>query len=223
MPETKRVTRTRHLATQETIVHGPSGPSDHCAGETPLPCRGARSGMKEEEDEAPTCRSPWPDEEGEETAAPDSGEDDDQTAALRAALRDCQERLGAAHALLDKLRAEGAAQKKLNDASSKMMQKRLAAALACRRSRAPRSSSAHDVCAAALDALDALEAQLPRHTGARIKGEFRRVCLLALHPDKAADRARAADDREVECLRALQEEWRRRDDSQRPWRASPPC
>ncbi len=159
--------------------------------------RGASAAKRGEEEEASR-------EANVETTARES-EEDHSAAALRSSLRDCQGRLGSAIALVHQLRAESEAQKRLSDASQRMLQKRLSAVLAIRSGGG--RATIQSACVSVLDALDLLEGHLPGPTGAKIKSDFRRLCLLTLHPDKTT----RPDQRDIECFRALQEEWRRRD------------
>jgi hypothetical protein len=143
-------------------------------------------------------------EEDERETAASSSEDDERTQ-----LELCRAQLRAAQGRLAQVHEESEAQKRLNDASLRTAQKRLTVALGSRRQRPARAAAPlaalPSVCADALDALDRMSAHVEPGAGARIQGEFRRSCLLILHPDKGA-----RDERNVALLRALQEEWKNR-------------
>lgn len=144
--------------------------------------------------------SPCPEEE----TATSSSEDDDR---MQLAL--CQAQLRAAQARLAQIHQEMEVQKRLHDASLRAAQKRLSAAMVCKRPArtAPAAPlvSLPSVCADALDALERLSAHVAPAAGTKIQGDFRKNCLLVLHPDKSAK-----DERNVACLQALQEEWEKR-------------
>lgn len=147
-------------------------------------------------------------EEDERETTASSSEDDERTQ-----LELCQAQLRAAQARLAQVREDNEAQKRLNDASLRTAQKRLTTAMGSRRQRPARAAAPlaaplaplPSVCAEALDALERMCAHVEPGTGAKIQGEFRRSCLLILHPDKGA-----RDERNVALLRALQEEWKKR-------------